>query len=207
MSLANKYIYIGSGLYSATSAKIQHGNWSQTWRESCGNGQIIGQVRTITDSITLVYDVNAWLSHSCECLLPWLQLQFGRFWKPLLLFVVWLWYQHLPGCVSCWLCVISCHLLIPGWQPRWFVLDDGVLVYYKSQEEVNQGCKGSLKITACEISGERQCFMCIIVEETNFCSNLLQWVKQILFVSMLLFLGNSTSTLGLPHHKKGSSGW
>ena len=24
---------------------------------------------------------------------------------------------------------------------------------------------------------------------------------------MLLFLGNSTSTLGLPHHKKGSSGW
>nr|CAH0105226.1 unnamed protein product [Daphnia galeata] len=39
-----------------------------------------------------------------------------------------------------------------GWQPRWFVLDDGVLVYYKSQEEVNQGCKGSLKITACEIS-------------------------------------------------------
>jgi hypothetical protein len=70
--------------------------------------------------------------------------------------------------------VILCHLLIPGWQPRWFVLDDGVLVYYKSQEEVNQGCKGSLKITACEISGEQQCFMCIIVEETNFCSNLLQ---------------------------------
>ncbi|KAI9561371.1 hypothetical protein GHT06_012328 [Daphnia sinensis] len=39
-----------------------------------------------------------------------------------------------------------------GWQPRWFVLDDGILVYYKSQEEVNQGCKGSLKISACEIS-------------------------------------------------------
>lgn len=40
-----------------------------------------------------------------------------------------------------------------GWQPRWFILDDsGVLVYYKSQEEVHQGCKGSLKISACEIS-------------------------------------------------------
>lgn len=34
------------------------------------------------------------------------------------------------------------------------MLDDtGVLVYYKSQEEVDQGCKGSLKISACEISG------------------------------------------------------
>ena len=40
-----------------------------------------------------------------------------------------------------------------GWQPRWFVLDGGVLVYYKSQEEVAQGCKGSLKISSCEISG------------------------------------------------------
>ncbi|KAL0272864.1 UNVERIFIED_CONTAM: hypothetical protein PYX00_005686 [Menopon gallinae] len=39
-----------------------------------------------------------------------------------------------------------------GWQMRWFVLDNGVLAYYKSQEEVNQGCKGSLKVSACEIS-------------------------------------------------------
>ncbi|XP_063226222.1 pleckstrin homology domain-containing family A member 3-like isoform X2 [Bacillus rossius redtenbacheri] len=38
-----------------------------------------------------------------------------------------------------------------GWQTRWFVLDNGVLSYYKSQEEVNQGCKGSMKVTACEI--------------------------------------------------------
>lgn len=37
---------------------------------------------------------------------------------------------------------------------RWFVLDNGVLAYYKSQEEVNQGCKGSLKVSACEISGK-----------------------------------------------------
>ncbi|OQR67332.1 pleckstrin homology domain-containing family A member 8-like [Tropilaelaps mercedesae] len=38
-----------------------------------------------------------------------------------------------------------------GWQPRWFLLDQGVLTYYKSQEEVCQGCKGSVKISACEI--------------------------------------------------------
>lgn len=38
-----------------------------------------------------------------------------------------------------------------GWQQRWFVLDKGILTYYKSQEEVNQGCKGSVKVAACEI--------------------------------------------------------
>lgn len=46
------------------------------------------------------------------------------------------------------------HLIISGWQPRWFVLDQGVLAYYKSQEEVNQGSKGSVKLSACEIVGE-----------------------------------------------------
>lgn len=39
-----------------------------------------------------------------------------------------------------------------GWQTRWFVLENGVLTYYKSEEEVNQGCKGSMKILACEIN-------------------------------------------------------
>ncbi|KAJ8974956.1 hypothetical protein NQ317_016478 [Molorchus minor] len=39
-----------------------------------------------------------------------------------------------------------------GWQTRWFVLENGVLSYYKSQDEVNQGCKGSLKVQACEIN-------------------------------------------------------
>lgn len=43
--------------------------------------------------------------------------------------------------------------LIIGWQTRWFVLENGILTYYKSQEEVNQGCKGSLKVQACEING------------------------------------------------------
>lgn len=42
---------------------------------------------------------------------------------------------------------------IPGWQTRWFVLENGVLTYYKSQDEANQGCKGSIKVQACEING------------------------------------------------------
>ncbi|XP_008198611.1 pleckstrin homology domain-containing family A member 3 isoform X1 [Tribolium castaneum] len=39
-----------------------------------------------------------------------------------------------------------------GWQTRWFILENGVLTYYKSQEEVNQGCRGSIKVQACEIN-------------------------------------------------------
>ncbi|KAI8435157.1 hypothetical protein MSG28_003529 [Choristoneura fumiferana] len=39
-----------------------------------------------------------------------------------------------------------------GWQTRWFVLDNGILSYYKSQEEVSQGCKGSVKVSVCQIN-------------------------------------------------------
>ncbi|XP_063377992.1 pleckstrin homology domain-containing family A member 3-like [Cydia fagiglandana] len=39
-----------------------------------------------------------------------------------------------------------------GWQTRWFILDNGILSYYKSQEEVNQGCKGSVKVSVCQIN-------------------------------------------------------
>ncbi|XP_059471186.1 RNA-binding protein 5-like [Neocloeon triangulifer] len=39
-----------------------------------------------------------------------------------------------------------------GWQTRWFVLaDDGTLSYYNTKEEMGQGCKGSMKVSACEI--------------------------------------------------------
>ncbi|XP_067116702.1 pleckstrin homology domain-containing family A member 3 isoform X1 [Osmerus mordax] len=38
-----------------------------------------------------------------------------------------------------------------GWQPRWFVLDDGILSYYDSQEDVCKGSKGSIKMSVCEI--------------------------------------------------------
>lgn len=50
--------------------------------------------------------------------------------------------------------IYDIHSPVSGWQPRWFVLDQGVLAYYKSQEEVNQGSKGSVKLSACEIVGE-----------------------------------------------------
>ncbi|XP_023015825.1 pleckstrin homology domain-containing family A member 3 isoform X2 [Leptinotarsa decemlineata] len=39
-----------------------------------------------------------------------------------------------------------------GWQTRWFVLENDILSYYKSQDEVDQGCKGSMKVQACEIN-------------------------------------------------------
>uniref|UniRef100_A0A6P7FND5 Pleckstrin homology domain-containing family A member 3-like isoform X2 n=1 Tax=Diabrotica virgifera virgifera TaxID=50390 RepID=A0A6P7FND5_DIAVI len=39
-----------------------------------------------------------------------------------------------------------------GWQTRWFVLENGVLSYCKSQDEVKQGFKGSVKVQACEIN-------------------------------------------------------
>ncbi|XP_038048806.1 pleckstrin homology domain-containing family A member 8-like isoform X2 [Patiria miniata] len=40
---------------------------------------------------------------------------------------------------------------LAGWQLRWFVLDKGILAYYKSQDEVHLGSKGSIKIACCEI--------------------------------------------------------
>ncbi|KAI1902509.1 hypothetical protein AGOR_G00045490 [Albula goreensis] len=40
---------------------------------------------------------------------------------------------------------------LSGWQPRWFVLDGGTLSYYDSQEDASKGCKGSIKISVCEI--------------------------------------------------------
>ena len=38
-------------------------------------------------------------------------------------------------------------------QTRWFVLDGGTLSYYDSQEDAWKGCKGSIKISVCEIQG------------------------------------------------------
>ncbi|KRY33091.1 Pleckstrin homology domain-containing family A member 3 [Trichinella spiralis] len=42
-----------------------------------------------------------------------------------------------------------------GWQSRWFVLEDGVLYYYKSKEEVQAGCKGSVNVAMCEIIADQ----------------------------------------------------
>lgn len=49
---------------------------------------------------------------------------------------------------------VDSNIMLLGWQTRWFVLENGNLSYYKSQDEVNQGCKGSLKVQACQINGE-----------------------------------------------------
>ncbi|XP_077154082.1 pleckstrin homology domain-containing family A member 3-like isoform X1 [Ranitomeya variabilis] len=38
-----------------------------------------------------------------------------------------------------------------GWQPRYFVLDGGILSYYDSQDDVGKGSKGSIKMAVCEI--------------------------------------------------------
>ncbi|KAJ1159855.1 hypothetical protein NDU88_000359 [Pleurodeles waltl] len=40
---------------------------------------------------------------------------------------------------------------LTGWQPRYFVLDSGILSYYDSQEDVGKGSKGSIKMAVCEI--------------------------------------------------------
>ncbi|XP_060767806.1 pleckstrin homology domain-containing family A member 3 [Neoarius graeffei] len=38
-----------------------------------------------------------------------------------------------------------------GWQPRWFVLNNGIISYYDSQDNVCKGSKGSIKMSVCEI--------------------------------------------------------
>ncbi|KAI2525976.1 PLEKHA3 isoform 2 [Pan troglodytes] len=43
---------------------------------------------------------------------------------------------------------------LTGWQPRWFVLDNGILSYYDSQDDVCKGSKGSIKMAVCEIKGD-----------------------------------------------------
>ncbi|CAH1789783.1 unnamed protein product [Owenia fusiformis] len=40
---------------------------------------------------------------------------------------------------------------LSGWQPRWFVLENGILSYYKAQDDVNNGCKGSVKLSVCDV--------------------------------------------------------
>uniref|UniRef100_A0A672HW37 Sesquipedalian n=1 Tax=Salarias fasciatus TaxID=181472 RepID=A0A672HW37_SALFA len=42
-------------------------------------------------------------------------------------------------------------MLAPGWQPRWFVLENGVISYYDSEDDVGKGSKGSIKMSVCDI--------------------------------------------------------
>jgi pleckstrin family protein A (phosphoinositide binding specific) protein 8 len=43
--------------------------------------------------------------------------------------------------------------VLAGWQPRWFVLNEGILSYYRSEDDVNNGCKGSIKMSVCDVTG------------------------------------------------------
>uniref|UniRef100_A0A4X2KEI6 PH domain-containing protein n=1 Tax=Vombatus ursinus TaxID=29139 RepID=A0A4X2KEI6_VOMUR len=40
---------------------------------------------------------------------------------------------------------------LPGWQPLWFVLNNGTLSYYDSQDDVCKGSRGRIKMAVCEI--------------------------------------------------------
>ena len=63
------------------------------------------------------------------------------------------------GCiynVCCYLFKDAFFSFMTGWQPRWFILESGILSYYKSQEDVNNGCKGSIKMSACDIKGKKK---------------------------------------------------
>ncbi|TNN37925.1 Pleckstrin y domain-containing family A member 3 [Liparis tanakae] len=42
-----------------------------------------------------------------------------------------------------------------GWQPRWFVLGGGVISYYDCEDDVGKGSKGSIKMSVCDIKGQR----------------------------------------------------
>ncbi|KRZ73641.1 Transcription factor Sp4, partial [Trichinella papuae] len=57
--------------------------------------------------------------------------------------------ERLEGFLSKWTNVLT------GWQTRWFVLEDGVLYYYKSKEEVQAGYKGSVNVAMCEIIADQ----------------------------------------------------
>lgn len=46
------------------------------------------------------------------------------------------------------------HSLIVGWQPRWFVLEAGILSYYLSHDEATQGSRGALKVISCDVNGK-----------------------------------------------------
>lgn len=51
-------------------------------------------------------------------------------------------------------------LSISGWQPRWFILNGGVLSYYLTSSDVQLGSKSSLNVSSCDIIG-KICTCCV----------------------------------------------
>lgn len=56
---------------------------------------------------------------------------------------------------------MSCCFLSSGWQPRWFVLENGVISYYDSEDDVSKGSKGSIKMSVCDIKGQTTVLKCV----------------------------------------------
>uniref|UniRef100_A0A3B4WPG6 PH domain-containing protein n=1 Tax=Seriola lalandi dorsalis TaxID=1841481 RepID=A0A3B4WPG6_SERLL len=85
---------------------------------------------------------------------------------------------------------------ISGWQPRWFVLDGGTLSYYDSQEDAWKGCKGSIKISVCEIQGwycsfcTVYCVLIVHVSLSNFFYCLLNALLTSLSFCLLLYFSS-----------------
>lgn len=49
------------------------------------------------------------------------------------------------GCVSKWTNMLH------GWQERYLVLKDGILTYYKSELEVDRGCRGAIRLRKAQV--------------------------------------------------------
>lgn len=41
--------------------------------------------------------------------------------------------------------------MLNGWQERYFVLKDGVLSYYRSEEDIHQGCRGAIRLKNAQV--------------------------------------------------------
>lgn len=57
-----------------------------------------------------------------------------------------------------------------GWQERYFLLENGVLSYFKSEFDTQFGCRGyiNLQKTKVSVSQERMLFVCVVKRCTLF---------------------------------------
>ncbi|VDQ01894.1 unnamed protein product [Trichobilharzia regenti] len=79
---------------------------------------------------------------------------------------------------------------VSGWQQRYFILDDGVLSYYRSKEEMDSGCKGSVKLSVCDVivhSSDARRFDLILGEQRYYLRALSRSDRQ----RWVVALGNS----------------
>lgn len=97
-----------------------------------------------------------------------------------------------------------------GWQPRWFVLENGVISYYDSEDDVGKGSKGSIKMSVCDIKGQSA------VENVHWTnasaaftdsSRPFQFIRRIRHVWSWSSQVNSISTSELWTPQRDSGGW